>query len=80
MHRNLLHQYGGRRSWMSIWNSFLLALLFCALAPVVFGQDEGLKSLRAEYGVRAIPQDVENLQPLPSGSRGPLRLVSQEKP
>ena len=55
MHRNLLHQYGGRRSWVSIWYSFLLALLFFALAPFVVGQDDGLKSLRA--GFKDAPAD-----------------------
>ena len=49
MHRNLLHQNGGRRSWISIWNSFLLALSFCGLAPFVFGQDDGLKTVRAGF-------------------------------
>ncbi len=36
--------------------------------------------LNSRYGVRAIPQDMENLQPLPSGLLGPLQLVFQEKP
>ena len=36
--------------------------------------------LNSRYGVRAIPQDLESLQPLPSGLLGPLRLVFQERP
>jgi len=36
--------------------------------------------LNSKYGVRAIPQDMENLQPLPSGLLGALRLEFQEKP
>jgi glycosyl hydrolase family 106( putative alpha-L-rhamnosidase) len=36
--------------------------------------------LNSKYGVRAIPQDMENLQPLPSGLIGPLRLVIEQEP
>jgi hypothetical protein len=54
MHRNLLH-HGGRRSGVSIWCSFLLALLFWVLAPFLFGQDHGLKSLRV--GLKDAPAD-----------------------
>jgi alpha-L-rhamnosidase len=36
--------------------------------------------LNSRYGERAVPQDMENLQPLPSGLVGPLRLVIQEAP
>jgi hypothetical protein len=36
--------------------------------------------LNSKYGVRAIPQDMENLQPLPSGLLGPLRLVIEQEP
>ncbi len=38
------------------------------------------KLLNSKYGERFIPQDMENLQPLPSGLLGPLRLVIQEAP
>ncbi len=31
--------------------------------------------LNARYGVRFEPQDMENLQPLPSGLLGPIRLI-----
>jgi hypothetical protein len=31
--------------------------------------------LNLRYGVRFEPQDMENLQPLPSGLLGPIRLV-----
>ena len=31
--------------------------------------------LNARYGVRFVPQDTENLQPLPSGILGPVRLL-----
>ncbi len=36
--------------------------------------------LNRRYGERAVPQDMENLQPLPSGLLGPLRLVIREAP
>jgi hypothetical protein len=36
--------------------------------------------LNSKYGVRAIPQDMENLEPLPSGLLGPLRLVIEQEP
>jgi hypothetical protein len=36
--------------------------------------------LNSKYGARAIAQDVENLQPLPSGPVGPLRLVIEQEP
>jgi hypothetical protein len=55
MHRNLLRQHDGRRSWVSIWNSFLLVPLLCVSAPFVFGQDDGLKSLQA--GFKDAPAD-----------------------
>jgi len=38
------------------------------------------KLLNSKYGERFVPQDMENLQPLPSGLVGPLRLVIQEAP
>jgi len=38
------------------------------------------KLLNSKYGVRAVPQDMENLQPLPSGLVGRPRLVFQEAP
>jgi len=34
--------------------------------------------LNDRYGERFVPQDMENLQPLPSGLLGPLRLVSRD--
>jgi hypothetical protein len=36
--------------------------------------------LNSRYGERAVPHDMENLQPLPSGLLGPLQLVTQEEP
>jgi hypothetical protein len=33
--------------------------------------------LNSRYGVRATPQDMENLQALPSGLLGPIRLVAR---
>jgi hypothetical protein len=36
--------------------------------------------LNARYGQRFIPQDVENLQPLPSGILGPVKLFSVAGP
>jgi len=36
--------------------------------------------LNNRYGERFAPQDMENLQPLPSGLLGPVRLVIQEVP
>ncbi len=36
--------------------------------------------LNNRYGERFVPQDMENLQPLPSGLLGPLRLVIREVP
>ncbi|PYT36047.1 MAG: glycoside hydrolase [Acidobacteria bacterium] len=36
--------------------------------------------LNSRYGERFVPQDMENLQPLPSGLVGPLRLVIQDAP
>jgi hypothetical protein len=38
------------------------------------------KLLNSKYGERAVPQDMENLQPLPSGLLGRPRLVFQEAP
>jgi len=38
------------------------------------------KLLNSRYGERFVPQDMENLQPLPSGLLGPLRLIIQEAP
>ena len=35
------------------------------------------KELNARYGERFQPQDMENLQPLPSGLLGPIRLVAR---
>jgi hypothetical protein len=35
------------------------------------------KLLNLRYGERFQPQDMENLQPLPSGLLGPVRLVAQ---
>ena len=40
--------------------------------------DHGL--LNSRYGERAVPQDMDNLQPLPSGLVGPLRLVIEQAP
>lgn len=34
--------------------------------------------LNSRYGVRATPQDMENLHPLPSGLLGPIRLFARE--
>lgn len=36
--------------------------------------------LNSRYGERFLPQDMENLQPLPSGLIGPVRLVVREAP
>jgi len=36
--------------------------------------------LNSRYGERFVPQDIEGLQPLPSGLIGPLRLVIQQGP
>ena len=33
------------------------------------------KLLNLRYGVRFEPQDMKNLQPLPSGLLGPIRLI-----
>jgi hypothetical protein len=38
------------------------------------------KLLNRKYGERAVLQDMENLQPLPSGLLGPLRLLIQGAP
>jgi hypothetical protein len=38
------------------------------------------KLLNSKYGERFVPQDMENLQPLPSGLLGSPRLVVQEAP
>jgi hypothetical protein len=38
------------------------------------------KLLSSKYGERFVPQDMENLQPLPSGLLGSLRLIIQEAP
>ena len=35
------------------------------------------KLLNLKYGVRFVPQDMENLQPLPSGLLGPIRVRVQ---
>ena len=35
------------------------------------------KELNQRYGERFQPQDMENLQPLPSGMLGPVRLVAR---
>lgn len=34
-------------------------------------------ALRAKYGIRFTPQDMDNLKPLPSGLLGPVRLESE---
>ena len=34
--------------------------------------------LESRYGQRFTPQDMQNLQPLPSGLLGPIRLVSRK--
>ncbi|MGA8104197.1 MAG: hypothetical protein WB869_18700, partial [Candidatus Acidiferrales bacterium] len=49
MRRSLHHQHGDQRNWVSIWDSFFWVLLFCGIAPLVFGQDDGLRSLRAGF-------------------------------
>jgi hypothetical protein len=36
-------------------------------------------ALRAKYGRRFDPQDMDNLQPVPSGLLGPIRLVEQRR-
>ena len=35
-------------------------------------------ALRAKYGRRFDPQDMDNLKPVPSGLFGPIHLVEQE--
>lgn len=36
------------------------------------------RELNAKYGVRFVPQDMEMLQPLPSGLFGPVRLITRQ--
>jgi hypothetical protein len=36
--------------------------------------------LRARYGMLFVPQDMQNLQPLPSGMLGPVTLVESTPP
>jgi hypothetical protein len=38
------------------------------------------KLLNSRYGERFVPLDMENLQPLPSGLLGPVRLTIQDTP
>jgi hypothetical protein len=55
MHRELLQPHRGPRNRPLIWNCVLLVLLFCGIAPVVSGQDDGLKSVPA--GFKDVPAD-----------------------
>jgi hypothetical protein len=38
------------------------------------------RPLKSRYGVRFVPQDMQDLQPLPSGILGPVRLMAETAP
>ena len=48
-----------------------------AINRLAAGPLPGYRQLNARYGERFQPQDMDHLQPLPSGLLGPIRLVAR---
>ncbi|HEV2689965.1 MAG TPA: glycosyl hydrolase [Bryobacteraceae bacterium] len=56
-------------------NQIRVVVANLAINEMAHGPLPDYRLLRSRYGNRFDPQDVENLQPLPSGLLGPIRLV-----
>ncbi len=58
-------------------NSLRIVVGNTAINSMAGNKQPDYKLLNQRYGERFQPQDMENLQPLPSGLLGPVRLVAQ---
>lgn len=58
-------------------NTIRVVVANLAINRLAQGPLPDYKALNARYGERFQPQDLENLQPLPSGLLGPVRLIAK---
>ena len=58
-------------------SKFTLGMLQKNMEEATTGFQPDYRELNQRYGERFQPQDMENLQPLPSGLLGPVRLIAQ---
>ena len=58
-------------------NTLRIVVANTAINELAKGPLPDYKALNAKYGERFQPQDMNNLQPLPSGLLGPVRLVAR---
>jgi hypothetical protein len=59
-------------------NKIRIVVANLAINTMARGPLPDYKLLNSRYGERFQPQDLVNLQPLPSGLLGPIRLVGQD--
>jgi hypothetical protein len=67
---NFMHQ-GDNRVEVHVFNT--------AINTLAGQPPRDYTALRAKYGRRFDPQDMDNLQPVPSGLFGPIRLVEEKR-
>ena len=58
-------------------NAFRMVVANLAINRLAKGPLPDYKELNARYGEKFQPQDMQNLQALPSGLLGPVRLISR---